>query len=170
MNKEPNYAPVTEFIEQLKTVQWFANLGKSSPWDQYVQRVHSWEEIPSPDHPPIEAFALQTQAWKDALLKVRTSKRDKLSLDTAWQETHTLVMHSAAAKVAFDPDQDAYHAPSLSVWSAAWMASVISCYRLYARPLPEETEEVWAWFLRGHWPCGYAEIPKDEQPAILLVY
>lgn len=79
-------------------------------------------------------------------------------------------MQLAVPKVPqFSFDQDVWHAPTASVWSAAYLASVMACYLAYHKPIPAELGQVWRWYVRGHWPCGYTRPPKDDAPGELLI-
>lgn len=162
----------SEFTTQLNTIPWFKNVGRPSKWDREVKRIYSWAEWPGPEDPGVLALAGERyQAWRDALFETHKAKRDELTLSTAWKEIHDLVMHLAIPRVPlFSFDKDAWHAPTSSVWSAAWTASVINCYLTYHKVVPEELQRVWQWYVRGHWPCGYIETPEDDAPGELLVY
>lgn len=98
------------------------------------------------------------------------TRRDELTLSTVWDETFRKGMPLAVPNVPlFSFDQDAWHAPTSSVWSAAYATSAIACYLVYHKPIPKELGRVWQWVVRGHWPSGHIRPPEDDAPADLLV-
>jgi hypothetical protein len=159
-------------MASLAKVPWFQNVGRPSQWDKDVVRIWDWSDWPGPENPGVFSLGGERfQAWRDALFDKHKTKRDELTLSTVWKETHDLVMKVAIPKVSlFSFDEDAWHAPTQSVWSAAWAASVINCYLTYHKSVPEELERIWQWYVRGHWPCGYTKAPVEDAPGELLVF
>ncbi len=161
----------SEFADWLQTILWFENIGRRSQWDKSVKRIWKWTQWLGPEDPGVEALGgYRYQAWKDALFNWHRTKRDELTLSTVWDETHSQVMRLAVPKVSqFSFDEDAWHAPTASVWSAAYLSSVIACYLVYRKPIPKELSRVWQWYVRGHWPSGYTSPPEDDASGELLV-
>jgi hypothetical protein len=161
----------SDFTASLSSVPWFKNVGRPSPWDSGVSRLWNWEDWPGPENPGVLALTGQrAQSWRDALF-LKYLGADSSILNAVWDETQDLVMKFAIPNVPLlDFKEDNWHAPTQSVWDAAWATSVIRCSLTLAAPVPEELWRVWQWYGRGHWPCGYTRVPEGEKPGDLLVY
>ena len=65
----------------------------------------------------------------------------------------------------FGPEVDPWHGPTSASLQGTWVSSTIACCLLAGLPIPWNALRQWAWFARGHWPCGYSEdddLPLDD--------
>jgi hypothetical protein len=168
-----------EFERRLRTVVWFANLGKPSRWDNGCVRIFGWDQWPGPEHPPVTAAAEAGQAIHDAIFAAVFAAVSTLAaqeLRGRFDRVRALVLQQARTAVPYDDAQDAWHAPTQCVWDAAWWTGLVACVLACGWSVPDDLVEVWNWYAAGHWPSGFADEPGDgpgEQlafPRRLLVY
>lgn len=164
------YEPWTAemFLEDLKAVPWFRNIGRSTAVDSRLRRIHRWEDWPGPEDPSVSELSTREQALHDEILGI--AGEDRSELVRLWGRIHAVVFRSAASVVPYDPQQDAWHAPSTAVWQAAWTAGLVGLFQQSRHPIPMDLREQWNWFVRGHWPCGYACGRADDDRVLLIVY
>jgi len=164
-----NGATVEAFLAHLLKVPWFAHVGQSIA-DPGVPRLGTWDEWAGPEEESgrIIALSLQHQDWRDALLAAHT--RREAELETLWQRVNDAVMSAATGKLPYDPDADAWHAPTTAVWQAVWTAGLVAWHLACEAPIPPDLAQQWDWYARGHWPCGYATLTPDGMPGPLQVY
>ena len=164
-----------EFEHRLRTVPWFANLGRPSQWDRGCVRIARWDQWPGPEHPPVAAAAQAAQAIRDAAFAAVGAPAAGGLRDT-FDRVHALVLERARTAVPFDDDQDAWHAPTQCVWDAAYWTALVACVLACGWPVPDDLVEAWNWYAAGHWPSGFADEPGDgpgrrlAYPRRLLVY
>jgi hypothetical protein len=140
-----------DFTALVREIPWFVNLGKASARDAEVIRIHDWDEWRGPEY--YEDFFLRGQANLDELL---AAARGDATLTRVREEVDSLVHGLAARHVAgYDPNQDAWHGPSLCVWHGAWDASLLACHAHRQTSPPSSLAQEWFWFVDGHWPCGF---------------
>lgn len=156
---------VEQYIAELQQVSWFENLGKPIEAGEAISQIHDWEEWPGPDDRATLDMALRQQALYDGLFAVAGGRRQEA--EQLWGRIHGIVFRDAVPKVPYDPEEDAWHPPSQSVWSAAWTAGLMGVSLFLGEPVPPELAEQWRWFLSGRWPCAWVgEYPEGS----LLVY
>lgn len=160
--------PLTDFLTQLESIPWFSNIGKPVDAASSVERIYDWNEWPGPNEASIIELSWRQQDLFDALMESAGSERARFS--ALWESIHGIVFRVAAPKVPYDPQQDAWHAPTMAVWQAAWTAGLVGLCYCAGRPVPEDLAEQWKWFVIGHWPSGYAAIGAERQLGPLLVY
>jgi hypothetical protein len=167
MKNLPEALPaVDDFLAQLDTVPWFSNIGRPTPADAEVGRIHEWEEWPGPEEPTITELSLRHQALFDDIMADAGAQR--AALTEVWDRVHDRVFRAAAPKVPYDPQRDAWHGPTTAVWQAAWTAGLVGLCLHTGRSVPPEIQEQWLWFVRGHWPSGYSSV--RGKLGALLVY
>jgi hypothetical protein len=159
--------PHETFIDELKTVPWFANLGKPLP-DQGIQRIGGWTEWKGPESEPNEIFYSSLQLLRTGCEGRHRYQKDKLK--KVFDEVYGQVVKAAAGPVPYDPDEDIWHGPTAAVWDAAFTAACMALYLYVADPVPVFLEEHWAWFKKGHWHCGFAQIDDSEQPSVPVIF
>ena len=159
---------VEDLLAQIESAPWFRNIGKPTPDDSQVERIYRWEDWPGPEEPSIVELAYREQALYDDIMRDAGGHRERLS--ALWDSIHKVVFRVATVAVPYDPQQDTWHAPTMAVWQAAWTAGLIGLCIESERPIPPELKEQWEWFVRGHWPSGYASVRGDNQLGPLLVY
>lgn len=175
MNEDPEiYQRVEHFVAELDSIPWFSNIGKPMPPDAGIERIYRWEEWLGPEMPGNTRLHDQQQALYDSLMEEAGDEKE--ALVALWSRVHAAVLRAAAPKVPYDPNQDCYHAPTLAVWQAAWTAGLVGLCLALGRPVPPELQEEWEWFVRGHWPSGYASLGvrtlevDDEEHGPLVVF
>ena len=159
---------VEDFLAKVESLPWFRNLGQPNPSDSRVKRIYRWEDWPGPEEPSVSELAFRQQALYDDLMRAAGEDREQLS--AFWDRIHTVVFRVAAPAVPYDPQQDTWHAPTAAVWQAAWTAGLMGLCLQVRRPIPPDLLEQWEWFVRGHWPAGYASVSADGRLGLLLVY
>lgn len=163
-----NNRSVEDFLAQLETISWFGNLGNPILPRSGVEQIYRWEDWPGPEEPPILELSLRQQILYDSIMSDAGEQQGDLS--ALWDRIHAVVFRAAAPKVPYDPQQDSWHGPTTAVWQAAWTAGLIGLCLQLGRFVPPELEEQWIWFLRGHWPSGYANLGAGGRLGPLLVY
>jgi hypothetical protein len=156
-----------EFVRSLARVRWFSRLGQPSPRDDQVARIHDWHEWPGPESPQVEDLGPRSQAWYEQLTAGAGPRRAEA--EALWERIRRAVTEHARGTVPYDPEADSWHGPTLAVWHASWVAGVIGCSILLGQEIPSEALDHWRWLTEGHWPCGYAWHPVEDQPAVLMV-
>ncbi len=116
---------VEAFLADLPTVPWFAKVGQPIAGDS-VPRIWTWEEWAGPEEESgrIVALSLRHQDWHDALLAAHSTK--EAELETLWHGVAGIVLACVPEHVPYDPDADAWHAPTLAVWQAVWTAGLVA--------------------------------------------
>jgi hypothetical protein len=169
MSESPeNTSFVADFLAQLEAVPWFSNIGKPIEAGSDVERIYSWEGWPGPEDPSILELCTEQQDLYDAIMEEAGSENAHLLL--FWEQIHAVIFRVAAPTVPYDANRDSWHAPSAAVWAGAWTAGLIGLCRYTNRPVPRELAGQWSWFVKGHWPSGYAGIGADGKSGRLLVY
>ena len=164
---DPSRMSPEEFLRSLAQVPWFGRLGEPSPRDHQVARIRDWHEWPGPESPQVRELGPRTQAWHDELTE-GTGPR-KPEVEALWEQIRRVVFERACGAVPYDPGEDTWHGPTAAVWQAAWVAGVVGCSLLLEREIPSEAIAQWSWFVEGHWPCGYAYDPVEDEPVVLKV-
>lgn len=158
-------ALIEQFWAELERVPWFESLGKPVEAVAGVLQIFAWEAWPGPDDPTVMNQSLRQQDLYDALLAAaedRTPEAKQL-----WERIHAIVFRDAAPRVPYDSNQDCWHAPTQSVWNAAWTAGLVGLCLFLGRPIPPELAQQWTWYTAGHWPCAwFGDYPEGR----LMVY
>lgn len=155
------------FLHALAAIPWFRQLGEPDALDVDATGIHDWHEWPGPESPEVDALGSRTQAWYDALMGGAGPRRQ--AAQALWDQTHQVVIEHARKAVPYDPEEDTWHGPTAAVWFAAWVSATIACSLLLCHDIPSEALDHWHWFIKGHWPCGYAWAPIDNEPVRLMV-
>jgi hypothetical protein len=143
---------IAEFLKKLETIAWFSQIGQTLVANQGIARILDWSGWPGPEEFSIEAVALEQQAIFDEIMNQAGDEKEPLKI--LWDCIHSIVLRVASSQVPYDPEEDAWHAPSSAVWMAAWTAGNVGLLLALGKPLPDELKEQWNWYERGHWPCG----------------
>jgi hypothetical protein len=150
-----------EFLDQLERIPWFSRLGNPLSGDCVHKQIHSWEEWPGPEEESVSAVHLRQQALHDNILA--ESKQLRPSLEELWKRIDAVVIRVAAPSVPFDANEDAWYAPNVAVWHAAWTAGLVGLYEMSKKPMPANLHAQWNCFTAGHWPFGWkGEFPKGK--------
>ena len=171
MNREFDLSHTTlkAFLSYLPTVPWFANVGQPLT-DPDVPRIWDWDAWAGPEEETgrIITLSLRHQDWQGALLAAHPEQ--EAELEALWQRVADIVMNAATGKTPYDPDADAWHAPTTAVWQAVWTAGLAAWRLACNEPIPPDLAHQWDWYARGHWPCGYAYLSEDGAPGPLEIY
>jgi hypothetical protein len=164
---DPRQLNPEEFLNPLARVPWFSRLGQSSPRDDQAARIHDWREWPGPESPRVEDLGPRSQAWYDQVMAGAGTRRAEA--EALWERIRGAVFEHARDTVPYDPEADSWHGPTLAVWHASWVAGAIGCSILLGHEIPSEALDHWRWLTEGHWPCGYARPPVEDEPVVLMV-
>jgi hypothetical protein len=162
---ETNGPKVEAFIAQLEAVPWFSRLGAPTPFDAAVARMHAWDDWPGPEEPAVDQLCTQGQELYDRIMAETDAEGELTALQKRVRE---VVIRLASPRVPYVPDQDAWYPPNAAVWQAVFSAGLIALCVKTGHDVPAELREQWCWFVRGHWPAGYASFGKTPGP--LLIY
>lgn len=158
---------LTDFLQLIDTIPWFSRTGIPDDQQNGAVFMTEWEQWPGPDDAGVQRIHHDQQALYDQIMSEGVDQLRVLT--TTWEAVQATVLRVASSFVAFDPDADAWHAPTTAVWQAAWTAGLI-CLCLYLRkPIPDDLMEQWRWFLAGHWPAGYQTGPDGLPRNSLIV-
>jgi hypothetical protein len=156
---------IANFLRQLGEIPWFAQVGKPIQSRSAIQQMSRWDQWPGPEDPRTSELAYHQQALHDEMMDA--SAPEDQALSELWDTIHATVVTSAAKQVPYHSDEDAWYAPNVAVWHAAWTAGLLGLCRFRKRPVPEELQEQWNWFVQGHWPYGWLGDPPGRK---MLVY
>ena len=154
-----------QFVASLPMVPWFSRIG-DAPAD--VPRIASWDEWPGPEDDFVITVATDQQAIYDTFC-VAPSRLPPV-LQSIWDRVHQCVFDRATPLVPYDIDEDAWHPPNAAVWDAAWTACLVALHIQTSREVPHPLQDRWEWFLRGHWPCSYYDLPENDQACAYVVF
>jgi len=140
---------ISEFVNQLQTIRWFANLGKPLTQDAECRRIHDWNSWPGPEEPSVAEIHDRHQALYDELMAGERSAE----LKELWDRIESIVLRNAAVGVPYDSEQDTWYPPNMAVWQAIWTAGLMGLCMHLGHPVPPELRTQWEWFAQGHWPC-----------------
>ena len=135
------------------SVPWLANLGGTIA-DKGVPRIFRWEDWPEPEDDAVLELSLRHQSLHDHLLEEAGERQAELL--ALWEQVQQATLAAAQHAILYNPQQDAWHAPTAAVWQAAWTAALVTLHHYTNRPLPADLADQWTWYLHGHWPCMYA--------------
>jgi hypothetical protein len=156
---DPRRLTVERFRERLDRVPWFSRLGQPHPRDGFVDRIADWDEWGGPESRGGSPMGPESGRWEDALMA--KPEPGPGAIRSLWSS----VDKQALGAMPFGPEVDPWHGPTSASLQGAWVSSTIACYLLAGLPIPWNALRQWAWFARGHWPCGYSEdddLPLDD--------
>jgi hypothetical protein len=123
--------------------------------------------VGGPEQEQILELSLRQQRLFDSTM---AKAGDLKAAQALWDRIQTTVIRLAATKVPYDPTKDSWHGPKLAVWQAAWAAGLVGLHLWLELPIPTDLSAQWDWFLRGHWPSGYAYLSGDGESGPLMVF
>jgi hypothetical protein len=154
-----------EFVDLLKSIPWFSNLGKSTSVSTLYKQIHSWEEWPGPQDQEVCEISIRQQAYYDSFLEY--SNQHRRSLEQLWETIQDVVVQVAGRAVPYDAEKDSHYAPNLAVWHAGWTAGLVGLCLALKTPIPGELQVHWTCFVSGHWPCAWeGDFPEGQ----LIIY
>lgn len=106
--------------------------------------MFAWNQWPGPENALGEAFGFASQETHDQIFAASPLAADDLRL--LFDRGHEAAMSRARTVVPYDPNQDTWHAPTMSVWQAAYAAGLIMCVLASEWPVPDDLVEEWNWF------------------------
>lgn len=183
---------IDAILARLGQIPWFANTGRTADVEEEAKPLREWDDWPGPEEP--EVFALfhevnESSTWvhpfsyppkSRSLLerlasafsatRKKEAERVKLGRET-WRRAYDLVEQTAGRAVdGYDPARDPWHPQTAAVHHAAATAALMACCEVFDVEPPDILVETFQWFERGHWPCGYARVPRKGRREPLLVY
>lgn len=156
---------LSEYLAELSGIPWFKSVGK--PIDQPLHRISSWDEWPGPSSKPTEAVHLRQQAFYD---KLRANASSPEGFDYVWESVQSHVFELVSRALSDPLEDDAWDPVTTAGWHATWTAALVAVFRFAETPVPQEIQEQWQWFQKGHWPCGYTSGDEFEEPKGLIIY
>jgi hypothetical protein len=161
---DPRGQNVDSFRERLSQVPWFSRLGEPHSLDKTVDRISDWDDWGGPESDGSGALGIELGRWEEALQALPQPGGAALST------LRSSVEDQVYADMPFGPEEDPWHGPTFASMQGAAVAATIACCLLAGAPIPKNALRQWAWFARGHWPCGYSEddeLPRDEEGQVL---
>ena len=169
-----------DFERELAQMAWFTHLGEPSPGDGGSARLSGWDQWPRPEDALVLELALNCQDLHGRIF-ASCPPASAGHLQVLFDRVDADVVNRAGKAVPlFDPEQDAWHAPSECAWDAGYATALIACAVTCGWPVPEDLAEVWNWYRAGHWPSGFAKAASEDPaemdtgdpvtPLRLLVY
>lgn len=142
---------VEAFLNELETIPWFAKLGDPLPAGSDHKQIQGWDDWPGPEEESVEEIGY----WQQLLREDLMDHPESTSLSGLWDRIEEVVLRVAVRNVPYDPEEDAWHGPNAAVWHAAFTAGLMGlCVFLRQEP-PSELDQLWRWFVAGHWPCDW---------------
>ena len=148
-------------LARVGAIRLFSSLGGHVD-DSSVSRILSWEEWPGPEEPRVESIVLTQQALHDKVVHPADEQHWSTALDA--------VAKAISASIPYDATEDAYHAPTMSVWFAAWTFSLEEAFTFSNLAIPRLLTAQIYWYERGHWPCALIDLEKMDEIGDYLVY
>ena len=161
---EATNLPIVDFHKlerRIRATPLFEKLGVLIP-DANNPRIRQWDEWPGPEDPGPQAIAHRQQDLHDALLPPADEQK--------WRSALQLVVDHAAKLIPYDPDEDAWHAPSIAAWGAAWTFALEHLHMSLGISLPKDIAAQLHWYERGHWPCSLIGEAAGDSPEDYVVF
>jgi hypothetical protein len=161
---DPRGLTVEQFRERLSRVPWFSRLGQPHRLDKSVERINDWEEWGGPESEGCAPMGFESGRWNEALLAL--PKPGPTSIKALWDE----VERQAMADMPFDADLDPWDGETCACLQGSHLAAFLACSLMAGASIPPNALRQWAWYARGHWPCGYSEddeLSRDEDGYVL---
>jgi hypothetical protein len=161
---DPRGMTLATFRERLSQVPWFSRLGERHALDQTVDRIKNWDDWGGPESDGTAPLAPELQRIEEVLYALPGPGRAEI------ESLRDSVEEQAFTAMPFGPLTDPWDGETYASLHGACVAATIAhCLRL-AAPIPRNVLRQWAWFARGHWPCGYSEdddLPREEDGQVL---
>lgn len=158
--------PGASFLASLETVPWFSSVGHREETTD-VDWLTGWESWPGPEDWSVAALIEEDQALQDEILAA--TGEHQLEFKRLFDVVSDAVVTRARRNLP-DSSGDPWHGPSFAVLQAAETAGLVALCLQTRRPIPARLDQRWKWFLRGHWPSGYAWVPDGVEVERLVVY
>lgn len=141
---------LAEFERSLGAIRWFCRVGLMD--DDSADRLASWEDWAGPEAHSVQQLFDPLSELIDPTMNLA----DSTALQAIFDRVRSYVMDVASACVPYDPNEDAWHAPTTAVWHAGSLAGLMAMYVALGREAPPNVPVQWSWFCRGHWPAALA--------------
>ena len=151
---------VIQFLTELEQIPWFERIGQI-PEGEFHEQIPSWDDWEGPEEPSVAEIHESIQTLYDQI----TENGSNIELTELWERIHSIVIPLTSSKVPYDDEEDAWYGPNAAVWQAATTAGVVGLCLHTKRPVPDEIQEQWNWFLQGHWPCD-----RNLETAKIVLY
>ncbi|HEY5994246.1 MAG TPA: hypothetical protein VIU46_06540 [Gallionellaceae bacterium] len=152
---------LTRLSKRVRETNLFSSLGAELD-DPSISRILSWEEWAGPEEPLVQVIHSHMQSLHDALVPEGSEQ--------LWNEALHLTVEALSSLVPYIEDQDAWYAPNIAVWSAAWIFALEEAHIASEIPLPNDVCSQLYWFERGHWPCALVSLSSRDNIQDYVVY
>jgi len=153
---------LAEFERSLGSIRWFCRIGLMD--DDSAAHLGSWDDWPGPEAPSVQSLFDPLSELIDRTIGLS----DLPVLQAIFERVRSNVVDAASVLVPYDPNQDAWHAPTTAVWHASSLAGLMAMYVVLGIDAPPNVIVQWRWFCRGHWPAAVAG-PQPQTSADRLV-
>ena len=80
------------------------------------------------------------------------------------------MMSHISAFAPYDPDEDAWHGPTLAVNQAGFTVALVVLHKYLHVKVPDFLAAQYNWYERGHWPCGCKIVGEQGRPVGLCIF
>lgn len=147
--------------KRVSSIEMFATLGQPTN-DGSITRIMSWDDWDGPEDSNIEKIALTQQELHDNLISSDEEKE--------WSDALDLIAESLSGLVPYDPEEDAYYAPNMAVWFAAWTFALEEAYLSKNLAVPRFILAQIYWYEKGRWPCALLDSNNIEESNDYVIF
>lgn len=148
-------------LETAREIQWFAYCGK--PLEGAVSTIGSWDEWIGPEEELVSEIHFKQQSFHDQIV-------NKEEEEANWNNLLASLVEIIKHHAPFKEDEDAWYAPNVAVWQAAWVLALITVFEDKTQSVPDELVAQWAWFVKGRWPCALVTPAMARDEAGYVIY
>lgn len=154
---------ILDEVETAKSFEWFSAVGEDID-DPDVERIRSWDDWEGPENERVAAIHIDQSDMREAL--IGGDGRLESIFDTVCGH---MIAHISAF-VPYDPDEDAWHGPTLAVNQAGFTVALVVLHKYLHVKVPDFLAAQYKWYERGHWPCGCKTVDDHGRPAGLCIF
>jgi hypothetical protein len=148
-------------LETAKKIQWFVNCG--NPLENAVSTIGSWDEWIGLEEELVSEIHYKQQSFHDQIVNNETEEAN-------WNNLLTSLVEIIKRHAPFKESEDAWYAPNIAVWQAAWVLALITMFEEKSESVPKELTAQWAWFAKGRWPCALVSPVKASDETGYIIY
>jgi hypothetical protein len=162
-------APLPEDLSELMALfdrtPWLTSLGRSVDAVRGVHWLRQFDDWPGPEAPEVHTWFEHLGTCQQAARDADASLELQLISDTVLARVRDV---AAVSMPDYSPDEDSWHGPTLSVWTAGHIAATLTAWQALGWSLHPDLAEAWGWMQRGHWPCGLVAVGSKPQAVMVL--